>query len=310
MIIKKRDSKESDIKELTSLLSLPLPDNKRFLIERELRFMKSGDKGEEDSAYFIDFTYGPSPRWAVIHDLRLEHRDRVAQIDHLLINRFLDVYILETKNFSYGVKITERGEFLVSHNGKYFAVESPIEQNKRHQLVLEGVMEQYDILPKRLGMTLKPSFYNDVLISANSRVIRPPESKLDTSMIIKADGLETAIGKRVDKMMDVALLSSAYKTMSFDSVVEIAKRLVARHKPIKIDYRKRFGIEEHPAQQSQPPALAQSEAKQRFYCFKCNKPITQKVAKFCWHNKKKFGGRAYCFDCQKGLAEKIGSRLT
>jgi hypothetical protein len=48
MIIKKRDSKEADIKELTSLLSLPLPDNKRFLIERELRFVKSGEKGERD----------------------------------------------------------------------------------------------------------------------------------------------------------------------------------------------------------------------------------------------------------------------
>ena len=55
MIIKKGDSKEADIKELSSLLSLPLPDNKRFLIERELRFIKSGDKGEKDSAYFIRF---------------------------------------------------------------------------------------------------------------------------------------------------------------------------------------------------------------------------------------------------------------
>ncbi|MDI6744166.1 MAG: nuclease-related domain-containing protein [Thermodesulfovibrionales bacterium] len=99
MIIKKRDPKEAEIKELTSLLSLPLPESKRFLIERELRFVQSGDKGENDSAYFIDFELASSSRWAVIHDLRLECRNRVAQIDHLLINRVFDVYVLEQKLF-------------------------------------------------------------------------------------------------------------------------------------------------------------------------------------------------------------------
>ena len=42
MIIKKRDSKQAEIDELTTLLSVPLPDNKKFLIEQELRFIKSG----------------------------------------------------------------------------------------------------------------------------------------------------------------------------------------------------------------------------------------------------------------------------
>jgi len=42
MIIKKRDSKQAEIDEITTLLSVPLPENKKFLIERELRFIKSG----------------------------------------------------------------------------------------------------------------------------------------------------------------------------------------------------------------------------------------------------------------------------
>lgn len=33
MIIRRRDSKDAEINELTSLLSLPLPENKRFLID-------------------------------------------------------------------------------------------------------------------------------------------------------------------------------------------------------------------------------------------------------------------------------------
>ena len=32
----------------------------------------------------------------VLHDLRLEHGNQVAQIDHLLINRWMECYVLET----------------------------------------------------------------------------------------------------------------------------------------------------------------------------------------------------------------------
>lgn len=39
----------------------------------------------EKVALFV-LSYKDSQNWAVIHDLRIEHRGRVAQIDHLLIN--------------------------------------------------------------------------------------------------------------------------------------------------------------------------------------------------------------------------------
>ena len=253
MIIKKRESKESDIRELTSLLSLPLPANKRFLIERALHTVKSGDLGETDAAYFIDFHFASSKNWAVIHDLRLEHLDLVAQIDHLLINRFFDIYLLETKNFSYGVKITDTGEFLRIDGNKYSAIESPIEQNKRHQIVIEKVIKKYDLMPKRLGMAITPSFCNYVLVSPKSRVIRPAKGRFDTSMVIKADTLRDAIDKRVDKMSNIAVLTAAGKISSFETVVEMAKRLASLHKPMKMDYRKRFGIED--ATRLQPSAM-------------------------------------------------------
>jgi len=149
MLIKKRDSKQAEIKELTTLLSEPLPENKKFLIERELRCIQSGDQGEKDAAYFIDFHFASSKNWAVIHDLRLEHQGRVAQIDHLLINRFFNIYVLESKNYAYGVKVTDTGEFLVYYKTRYFSIESPIEQNKRHLIILEQSFKQYDVMPKR-----------------------------------------------------------------------------------------------------------------------------------------------------------------
>ena len=243
MIIKKRESKESDIKELTSLLSLPLPDNKRFLIERELRFMKFGDKGEKDSAYFIDFYFGDSDKWAVIHDLRLECQNRVAQIDHLLINRFFDVYVLESKNFSYGVKITGTGDFLVNDKNEEHSIESPIEQNRRHIVVLKSVFQKYDIMPKRLGIRITPNFKSYIMVSPKSHVKRPPKDTFDTTMVIKADTLRTTIDKYVDDMSALSVVTTASKMTSFEEVKKAAQRLAKLQKPMKMDYRKRFGID-------------------------------------------------------------------
>ncbi len=300
MVIKKRDSMQAEIAELTMLLSVPLPENKKFLIERELRFIRSGDRGENDAAYFIDFHFGLSKNWAVIHDLRLEHHGRVAQIDHLLINRFFVAYVLESKNFSYGVKITDTGEFLVNYKNNYFSIESPIEQNKRHLIVIENVFNKYDVMPKRLGITILPTFRSYVLVSTKSRVIRPPKEIFDTSMVIKADTLRTQIDKDFDNMGPLSVLATASKMVSGETIKEIAERIAALHKPIKINYRKRFGLEDTISSQDNAVPLVIQTYKQ-FYCFQCKKKITEKVAKFCWDNKQRFHGKVYCFDCQKAF---------
>jgi hypothetical protein len=99
MIIKRADSKQEEIQELEGLLKGKLASYQRFLIERELKAVRSGVYGEEDSAYYIDFYFGNSKNWAVIHDLRLEHKGQAAQIDHLLINRLFDIYVLESDFF-------------------------------------------------------------------------------------------------------------------------------------------------------------------------------------------------------------------
>jgi hypothetical protein len=81
MIIKRMDSKEEEVAELSALLKGRLTSRQRFLMERELKTVRTGVSGEKDSVYCIDFYFGRSKNWAVIHDLRLEHKGQVAQID-------------------------------------------------------------------------------------------------------------------------------------------------------------------------------------------------------------------------------------
>ena len=95
MILKDTDAKSVHLVELASLLSKPgVPADKQALIERELKFMRAGMKGESESAYDIDFYSGPSKNRIVIHDLRLEHNGRVAQIDHLKRQEATSLYVV------------------------------------------------------------------------------------------------------------------------------------------------------------------------------------------------------------------------
>jgi hypothetical protein len=297
MLIKSKDPSDKSIQELEAIKQLPnLSEDTLANIEKELKTLKAGSRGEEDAAYYIDFHYRNHKNWVIIHDLRIECDGNVAQIDHLLINRLFEFYILETKSFAYGLKITEHGEFLFWNGHRYIAFQSPIEQNSRHVFVLEKFLKKEDVLPKRLGFDLYPSFKPYVLVSPKSSVNRPTSTKFNTDMVIKSDELFKQIQDDGDKANLVEVFSGLAKLISAETLMDFANRLVAYHKPSSIDYYAKFGI-----QRKVEPVLQdkQSVSEKRYFCAKCKKQISEKVALFCFTNKKRFSGKAYCFDCQK-----------
>lgn len=257
MILKSKDGRQADIQELNRLLTLKPSAKQRFLIERELKCLVSGERNEQNSAYYLDFSYKDSQNWAVIHDLRIEHRDRVAQIDHLLINRFLDVYVLESKNYYYGVKITEEGEFLVWDGKTYQAIESPFEQNQRHIQALQQSVADRNLAPNRLGFAIPINFRNFILVAPTSKLIKPPSATFDLSSVIKADALVSM----VDKVMDKKSIIEAPKLVGSDTLRYFGEKLVRLHRPGSIDYAAKFGLKEvaEASTVSAPPVVATPE---------------------------------------------------
>jgi hypothetical protein len=239
VIVKPYRANESAIAELESLIATA-PTSAKSRIELELRFMRAGIKGEQESAYFIDFENAASKNRVVLHDLRFEINGRVAQIDHLMINRLLDVYVFETKHFNTGIKITEDGEFLRWNDYKktFEGMPSPLEQNERHIAVLKDVFEQID-MPTRLGLRLAPTFHTLVLIAPNARIDRP--KKFDTSRVIKADHLNKTLRKDIDESGILGAFSMA-KMVASETIEDIGRQLLLRHSPIKIDYSAKFGL--------------------------------------------------------------------
>jgi Nuclease-related domain len=123
-----------------------------------------------------------------IHDLRLEVDGRVAQIDHLIIDRLLTIWVCESKHFSEGVAVDDIGEWTGFYQRRAYGTGSPIEQNRKHIAVLNDVFAKHLVEPvKRLGFTINPELRNLILVSKDARITRP-KTKVGRARV---EGLDT-----------------------------------------------------------------------------------------------------------------------
>ena len=244
MIIKHADNKKPQLAALEGLLSHPSADaatQKR--IEQEIRNVRAGIRGEEEVAYEMKVHHGESQEWMVIHDLRLEHAGLSAQIDHLLINRFLDVWVCESKHFSEGLVINEQGEFAGLFGGKPYGLPSPIEQNNRHLLILKRLLDSGAVnLPNRLGFVLKTKLHSLILVSKGAHITRPGVWVKGIETVIKNDQVFKTIEKSAEDATVFDLSKSLFRLVSAKTLEDIARQLVRLHKPIRFKWHAKFGL--------------------------------------------------------------------
>lgn len=324
----------SCVKILESLLSHPeATKEKQKLIEQQIRNIRAGIKGESEAAYEIDFHMRESKNWAIIHDLRIKVGGATAQVDHVIINRLLDVYVCESKHFSEGVAINDLGEFTAFYKSKPYGVPSPISQNERHTIVLKDFFKTYSrILPTRLGFFITPKPIGIVLVSKNARISRPKAPVRGMESVVKTD----QVRQWIEKDFDNSSALSVVKVISSETLREFATSFAAKHAPIAFDWHAKFGLSKDVQVKDARPVVTTVEPsevavvantpdgdvvrekparltpmndefdtvenppkeKKRLICMKCNVAIEYKVARVCWFNKKRFGGNAYCLDCQ------------
>ena len=241
MLIKDRDSRDGTIEQLRGLLSLNLSPQKKFLIERELKNISPGDDGGKNAARFINFYCADTRNWAIIHDLKIQDNGSSTQIDHILINQFFDIYLVESKNYTYSLKITADGEFLVFDGRKFQSVESPIEENQKRIQALRKTLAENKIIPKRLGIPVRPKIKPYVLVSSAANVLRPPKSVYDTSSIVTADYLTQTLLKRVERLKRFhQKLKRLPKAFNSHTLEKAAAKLASLNAPGTVDYGRLF----------------------------------------------------------------------
>lgn len=241
----------------------------------------------------------------------MEYQGDVAQIDHLLISRFLEIYICESRRFGEGIAINEHGEFAAFYQGKPYGIPSPIEQNNRHQILMKRMFDAGEIeTPSRAGLRIKPSYHSLILVSNSARIQRPKNGSgvehLDR--IIKNEHVHKKINKDTNEVSVSGLLGIT-KVIAPETLQTFAESLAALHQPLSRNWKARFGITDtappQPTTAPQPPKQPQTEAKPHteysahLFCAGCKKAVTQNVAQFCWKNKARFQGKVYCYNCQR-----------
>lgn len=295
MLIKSADDKS---KRLALLLDLQnssrLDDWQKKRLGDELLKVRRGIQGEKDAAHYLDNHFIDGKNHAVIHDLRLEVDGAIAQIDHLLISRTLNFYMLETKNFAGDVTITSHGEFSVKYGAeKIYNIPSPIEQSKRHENVLRRLLTKLDITG-RAGVGLQ--FKHVVLVDPKAAINRPNAKTFDTSMVIGADQFRTWHLAHVDKNISTAdVLLSLLNFKDTDSLRQVAEKICRQHRPENLLHMPDW-LQPQPAKSQKEVVASQAEqvGRKKLICLTCNSKISYEEGKFCWNNDKRFKGGQYC----------------
>jgi nuclease-like protein len=296
--VKGADDPQDELRLLENLLTQPNLDiGKRRAIHTEIRTFKAGLKGEAEARYEIELYFGRSRNFMTIHDLRFEVDGYAAQIDHMILNRLGEVWLCESKHFAEGVSVNDHGEWSAYWNGKPKGIPSPIDQNRRHELLLNRVFDDGLVpLPKWGGvLPMKPDLRSLVVVSNGAQIGRPRRHVAGLDQVIKVEKLEPTVRGAIDAAAPQRLL----RLMTRDALRTFAERLASIHKPAATDWIARFGLKplgDAPGLRNEPTRARRRGSGHR--CAACGDPVSFAVVKFCWNNPSRFAGSVYCMACQ------------
>jgi ribonuclease D len=227
--IKEFGAENDNIKVLDELLSKLKSDEKKELVNKEIRAMKRGLHGEKTVDFELKNCNSP---FLYLHDVRIEYDERSSQIDYLVITKKY-ICVIETKQLLGDVNINSDGEFIRVYKNKngYENKEgmlSPIEQNKKHVNLIKRILKEVfecDNIPVK-----------SLVIMANPKAIirkkyAPEEIQ---NQIIRAENLGNYI-----ENLDNELKKTVFKE---EVAFKIAEYFKEKHTPINIDYKGKFGI--------------------------------------------------------------------
>ena len=238
MILKKIDDKSKEISTLKNLLKESNSEAQKKLIAQDLKSLENGYKAEKDNAYYLDFTFGDGERNILLHDIRIEHKGRTAQFDHILITR-IGIILLESKSFTVPLTINNDNSMTVTYSKNMVKTfPNPIEQNNRHREVLSGFIKD------NLEMSLRFKLLGGVHIE--SRVLIHPNTTVTNKDLPegfeRSDSFATKRLNEIESMSVVKVFGAASTVLLQEQTKALSELLVSHHRPIEFDYTKKYRV--------------------------------------------------------------------
>ncbi|SCH49030.1 ATP-dependent DNA helicase RecQ [uncultured Clostridium sp.] len=229
---KEYNKENKQITDLENLLKVT-DENTRKSIERDIKKLKYGQIGENNVYYELKNSFIPM---VCLHDLRIEYKGMVAQIDFIAITSKY-IYVIECKNLVGNIKITKDGEFIRSIKNSYGKVVStegmysPIVQNERHINIIK------EILKEELKYKFKLTRIESLIVTGNPKTIinKKDAPKSISEKIIRHDQLiERIQAEQKNKKIDWTFIE--------EDMMNISECLMKYHKEITYDYDKKYSM--------------------------------------------------------------------
>lgn len=201
------------------------------------KFAKAGKEAEQQMSFYLRRAFADNKNIYVFNDLRLEHGDDAAQIDHLIFHQY-GMIIIESKSVTSRVEINEHQEWIRWFNNTAQGMASPIIQARRQGDFLKKHLNRHAevLLGKLLGMqTYFGAMPIDTLVAISDSGIIDRPKKMSLEEVCKADQIcDRARSLQVKQQKESSFFNSSSTGRSFnkDEVNRVVAFLLKAHKPL------------------------------------------------------------------------------
>lgn len=173
--------------------------------------------------------FAASENHAVLHDLRLETQGEVVEIDHLLIDRTMTFFVIDSHAFHADLHISPYGEFWAEYPGaRRFVVDSPLERGRNNAAALQRLLLQSGVAGR---MKMPPVCVPLVVASMRSKITRPDPEAFDTRAVLRVEQFAGWYERYLTRFDPRAMLHAFVNGASSAEAKRWAEVLLAAHRP-------------------------------------------------------------------------------
>jgi len=181
-------------------------------------------------AGYLNEAFGLDKDYAIGHDVRINCEAGRAHIDHLIISRTFDIFLIESRIAGDELRVGENEEFTSRYrDGAAFRIRSPATQLRRSLAVMQHIFRSIE-LPERFGMKLVPRFHRFVVLPAGCTITN--SSSIDPQQFVRPKELLRA----VIGASRTSSLRGFMSSLSPDQMRDIGRIVVRWHTPDKVDF--------------------------------------------------------------------------
>lgn len=171
-----------------------------------------------------------SANHAVLHGLRLAFGDDVVEIDHLLIDRTMSFFVIDSHAWWARLQVSPYGEFRGEYPGvRGFVIDSPINRCRHNAAMLGQLLEGLGI---RGRMKTVPACVPLVVMAPGAGITRPDPEAFDTRCVIGGDRFAAWYADRLARFDLRGIVHGLLNACTAVQVGQWGERLLAEHRPV------------------------------------------------------------------------------